>query len=496
MRRSTLRRTDAETSPAPRDIGLHSARSRAYDLLAPAEADRLLDAAITLLAEVGCRFDPGTEADTLLAAAGCAVRPDGVVLIPEAVTRRALESCAKSASLWNRDGTASLTLDADHCWFLPGMTCIKVHDLDGGALRDSTRDDLAMVTRLCEGLDNIDAVCVACKDVPNSTLRGEIGEFLCLMENSTKPVEFLCEYTASLEAAIEMAVALRGGRAELAAKPYFLHLVTPLPLGYAAAHSEQVILAARAGVPLSVGSLAIGGASAPITTAGCVVHCLATDFAGMVLGQAAAPGSFCIGSTNPYFMEPSTGGIGNLPQTMLAELMICQVRRRLGLPSFTGMGGEAHARRFGQDSVFEVATMMGQIFHTRPATCDYLGSIDQGITYSMHALLFCHDIAGLLRAMWQGAVIDDETLALDLMREIGPFGSVLGRPHTARNCRTHHWPTGYFGGMEPLSTTDRPDEDLFTRIDRDLRARLAEPGPPPLPPALLAELRAIHDRYS
>ena len=103
--------------------------------------------------------------------------------------------------------------------------------------------------RIADGLDNIDAVCVACKDVPNSTLRGEIGEFLCMMENTTKPLEYLCEWTRSLEAAIEMAAALRGGRAELAEKPYFLHIVTPLPLCYAAGHVEQIMIAARAGVP-------------------------------------------------------------------------------------------------------------------------------------------------------------------------------------------------------------------------------------------------------
>ena len=169
--------------------------------------------------------------------------------------------------LWSRDATRAIDIDAHHTWFMPGMTCIKVYDEVTGEPRDSTRADLATITRIADGLDNIDAVCVACKDVPNSTLRGEIGEFLCMMENTTKPLEYLCEWTRSLEAAIEMAAALRGGRAELAEKPYFLHIVTPLPLCYAAGHVEQIMIAARAGVPLSVGTIAIGGASTPITTA-------------------------------------------------------------------------------------------------------------------------------------------------------------------------------------------------------------------------------------
>jgi trimethylamine:corrinoid methyltransferase-like protein len=495
MRRSVQRQRSAPEPVPAAPRGPHSLASRAYDTIPPADVERIVAGALTLLEEIGVRFEPGTEADALLKAAGCTVGPGGVVKIPSTVVQAALDTCARSVRLWNRDGTAAIDIDKDHTWFMPGMTCIKVFDAVTGEPRDSTRDDLATVTRLADGLENIDAVCVACKDVPNSTLWGEIGEFRCMIENTTKPLEFLCEWTRSLEAAIEMASALRGGRAALAEKPYFLHIITPLPLYYHEAHVEQVILAARAGVPVSVGTLAIGGASTPITTAGCVVQCLATDFAGMVLGQAARPGAFCIGSTNPYFMEPATGGIGNLPQTMLGEQLICQVRRHLGLPSFTGLGGDARARRFGEDAVFEIATMMGQIYHTRPATCDYLGSLDQGITYSLHALLLCNEYAGMLRTLWAGTEVSDDTLALDVLREIGLTGTVLGHGHTARHCRTNLWASRYFGGNEPLSTTDRPDESLFQRIDRDLQDRLAAPGPAPLPDELLDRLRAIQEAH-
>ena len=495
MRRSVQRQRSAADSPPRVVTGLHSAMSRAYDTLPPEATARVVDAALILLEEIGTRFEPGTEADGLLAAAGCRVE-GGVVRIPAPVVRAALDTCAKSTRLWNRDGTQAIDTDKDHTWFMPGMTCIKVFDDTTGEPRDSTRADLAAITRLADGLENIDAVCVACKDVPNSTLSGEIGEFLCMMENTAKPLEYLCEWTRSLEAAIEMAAALRGGREALAQKPYFLHIVTPLPLFYAEAHIRQIIVAVRAGVPVSTGTLAIGGASAPITTAGCVVQCLATDFAGMVLAQAVRKGAFCIGSTNPYFMEPATGGIGNLPQTMLGEQMICQIRRELGLPSFTGLGGDARARRFGEDAVFEIATMMGQIYHTRPATCDYLGSLDQGITYSAHALLLCNEYAGMLRTLWAGTTVDDDTLALDVLRGIGLTGTVLGHEHTARHCRTNLWASRYFGGNEPLSTTDRPDESLFRRIDRDLKERLAAPGPAPLPADLLARLRAIHAAFA
>lgn len=495
MRRAAVRKREAAPPPPTREKGLHAGPTLPYNPLPDHEANRITEAALELLAEVGVRFDPGTEADALLAKAGCTVAADGVVRMPREVVLRAIETVAKSVKLWNRDASDFISIDDQHTWFMPGMTCIKIYDLETGEPRDGTRGDLALITRIADGLPNIDAVCVSCKDVENSTMAGEIGEFACMAENTTKPLEYLCEFAESLRAAIDMASAIRGGRDKLAEKPYFLHIITPLPLYYAEAHVEQIIDAARAGVPTSVGTLAIGGASAPITTAGCLVHCLATDFAGMVLGQAVQPGCFCIGSTNPYFMEPATGGIGNMPQTMLGEQIICQIRRQLKLPSFTGLGGEAKSRRFGQDAVFEISSMMAQIFHTRPATCDYLGSLDQGITYSLHSLLFCDDYAGMLRTMWQGTVVDDDTLALNVTREVGLFGTVLGHEHTARHCRNSMWGSRYFGGNEPLSTSGKDERDLLLRLDDDLKERLKAPPPPALPAAAQQAINTVLARY-
>ena len=92
------------------------------------------------------------------------------------------------------------------------MTCIKVFDLETGEPRDSTREDIATIARVADALPNIDGVCTPVKDVPNSTLHGEIGEFVAMAENTTKPLEYLCENSAAFDAVIEMAAAIRGSR--------------------------------------------------------------------------------------------------------------------------------------------------------------------------------------------------------------------------------------------------------------------------------------------
>ena len=490
------RRQPRAATPRPEDPGLHFGSTQPHDPLGAGQARRLIDSALTLLEQTGVAFDVDSEAPALFAAAGCDVADDGVVRIPRAVAEAALASCAKQARLWDRDGTHSILLDCQHTWFFPGMTCIKVYDLETGERRESTGADLATITRVADALPNIDGVCVACKDIPNSDMRGEIGEFAIMARNTTKPLEYLCEHAASFGAAIEMAAAIRGGLEALAAKPYFLQIITPLPLNYAATHIEQVLLAARHGIPASVGTLPIGGASSPITVAGCIAQSLATDFAGMTLAQLARPGAFVIGSSDVCFMEPATGSIGNFLQASLADMAMCQVRRELQLPSFTGVGGQSVARRFNQDAVWEISSNMMQTFYSRPATCDYLGSLDEGITYSLHSLLLCDDLAGLLRSLWQGIRIDDDSLAVGLAASVGPRGNYLALDHTASHCREQIWQTRFLGPHIPTSMSSQPDRELNERIDIELRRILGGHRVPDLPAALADELERIGDRVA
>ena len=224
-------RPAAPATQAVADIGLHHGATAPYEPITPEQSERLIDAALILMRDSGVAFEPGSQALSILrAASGCAVSDDGVVRFDPERVRETLSTVAKSARLWDRNGARSIELDCRHTWFIPGMTCIKVYDLESGEPRDSTAQDLATVSRVADALANIDAVCISCKNVTRSDIHGEIEEFSLMAANTVKPLEYLCEQAASLGVVIEMAAAIRGGRQELFDKPYFLQIITPLPL--------------------------------------------------------------------------------------------------------------------------------------------------------------------------------------------------------------------------------------------------------------------------
>jgi len=467
-----------------------------FELLSETDVQKIIDAIFQLLRETGVAFDPDPRVLDRFSDAGCDISSDHTVRFETDLVKECLETVAKSARIWNRDGTGYLETGEGHTSFISGMTCIKVFDLETGEPRESTWEDLATITRVSDALPNIDGVCVTVKDVPNSTLYGEIGEFVAMAENTTKPLEYLCEKSAAFDAVIEMAAAIRGGMDQLAAKPYFTQIITPLPLHYLETHTDQIIRAAECGVPVSLGTISIGGGTAPYTIPGCMAVSFATDFAGIVLSQLVRKGSFCMGCSENDFMEPARGNIGNAVPDLLADIATRQVMTRLGLPPAAGGGGSSKARRFNQDAVREISTGLARAFYTRPTTLDYMGILDGGITYSLHALLLCNDLAGMLRCLWNGVTVDEEQLAVDLIQSVGPKGNYLWQRHTRDHCRENYWGSRYFGVNFPQSSSgDIPDRDLIERIDEDLREILETHRPEPLPTAMQREIREILGRF-
>ena len=468
----------------------------AYELMPDADVQKILDASFQLLRETGVVFEPDPRVQDRLSDAGCDISADHAVRFETDLVKECLETVAKSTRIWNRDGTGYMEMKEGNTLFLPGQTCINVFDLETGEPRSSTFDDIATIARVTDALQNLDGVCLMVKDVSDPTLHGEVGEFVALAENTSKPLEYLCENSAAFDAAIEMAAAIRGGMDRLAEKPYFTQIVTPLPLYYAKTHSNQIMRAAECGIPVVTGTDSIGGAAVPYTVAGSVTHSFATDFAGVALSQLVRKGAFCAPCSDNIFMELRRGTLGSEVPGLLADLTMRQVMTHLGLLPMAGSGGGSRARRFNQDAAFQIAAGFEKMFFTRPAVADFMGELDSGLSFSLHSLLLCDDLAGMLRCLWNGITVDDEHLALDLTHAVGPKGNYLGQRHTAVHCRDNYWNSRYFGANFPRSNSPAiPDRELIERIDDDLREILATHRPEPLSEPVRKEIRAILGRF-
>jgi trimethylamine--corrinoid protein Co-methyltransferase len=91
--------------------------------------------------------------------------------------------------------------------------------------------------------------------------------------------------------------------------------------------------------------------------------------------------------------------------------------------------------------------------------------------------------------MSRGIVVDDETLALDAIRHVGPGGSFLGERHTRQHMRAL-WQPALFD-RRPYQAWEQQRDGARDWARARAQAILRDHHPEPLDARLSAELRRI-----
>jgi trimethylamine--corrinoid protein Co-methyltransferase len=152
---------------------------------------------------------------------------------------------------------------------------------------------------------------------------------------------------------------------------------------------------------------------------------------GIVLSQLVRPGS-------AVAVPGWNGGPYNL-QTMVGNYVLADeqgVPTSMGkyydLPVF-GLGGSTDSKVLDQQSGFEVTlSLMTALLHGANIVHD-VGFMDAGMQGSLQVIAISNEILGFLRAATAGVTVNNDSLALDVIDELGPTGSYLGHEHTLRH---------------------------------------------------------------
>ena len=119
-----------------------------------------------------------------------------------------------------------------------------------------------------------------------------------------------------------------------------------------------------------------------------------------------------------------------------------------------------------------------------------LGMIEMGMTIDYGQLVMDNEIARMIKYTVQGIPVNDETLAVDVMHEVGPAKDFLGHDHTFRHMHEQSQPTLIDRRMREDWQADGAT-DLHQRATQKAREILETHQPEPLPDEVLAKMRAI-----
>jgi trimethylamine--corrinoid protein Co-methyltransferase len=111
--------------------------------------------------------------------------------------------------------------------------------------------------------------------------------------------------------------------------------------------------------------------------------------------------------------------------------------------------------------------------------------------WSYAEMLMDCEIYRIIRQMMRGIVVDDENLALEAIRAVGPGGNFLTQKHTRRHMRELFVPE--FMDRRPYNEWQEKRDGAVDWATAKARQILETHQPDPLDPKLSAEMQRIID---
>ncbi len=407
------------------------------------EKDAIVEQALGLLAEVGMRF-AGSAALPLLAERGAAVdEATGLVRFPRELVRWAIGASPRRIVMAGLTEADDAVLDEGEPFhFAPSGCVAKTLDFRTGERRASTLQDVREGTALNDELPELDIMWtqVSATDVPLE--RRELTEYFTLLTETRKHVTFV-DCPTEVDAVVRLCEAMAGDLERFRARPRISTVVTAAsPLQVDGGILDVHVALSRHGVPVKVYSMAVAGATSPVTLAGTVAQGLA-EFLGIATAlQVAAPGApviFCFGSA-VLDMRQTTFALGSVEAGLMAA-MATEVGHHIGVPVLCP-GFSTDARHLHLQAGYEKAVKAATVCAAGPDIVTGWGLLDSHNTMSLPQCVIDNETAGMLRRLSRPVEVSQATLGGEAIAKAGPGGSFLSQKETAKRIRAgeHHLP--------------------------------------------------------
>jgi trimethylamine--corrinoid protein Co-methyltransferase len=411
-----------------------------FRMLSEDQLEELFESVLHLLEYTGLDVYHD-EARELLKEAGAWV--DGLrVRLPSYLVKDALSKAPRSFTLWARDGNPkhNIHIGPGRAHFGPGPTCPNFIDVETLERRPYVKSDVPLVAKVVDALPNID-FCESLGTVGD--VHHELGalyEFAGMFPNTSKPI-VAWSYDRFDSAGIhEIAIAEAGGQEAFERRPNYVHYCEPLsPLTSTFEALDKLLFAARHRVPLIFTPCPISGGTAPITSAGIIIQGAAESWMGLTLAQHVRPGLpfFMGGVYGPMDMSSMILAYG-APELPLNMAGLTELAHYAGLPLWQ-TGGCTDSKTFDEQAMIEGGMSVLFSALTGGDLCHDVGYTESAMTGSMFQLAAMDEAIGYARRITRGIEVNEDTLAVKVIDNVGPNGHYLREMHTRRYYRTEFW---------------------------------------------------------
>jgi trimethylamine--corrinoid protein Co-methyltransferase len=406
------------------------------ELLSQTEIENIHNSTMEIMGDIGIRF-PHPEALDIFKNHGFKV--DGqLVYFQEDQVLDSIKEIPSSFTIQARNSDRNVTIGDGTPVFVPGYGAPFLIDPEVGK-RIPTIQDYKNLVKLAQMLPNQDMsghLLVEPQDIPTETAHLEM--LAANITLSDKAFIGSTDGKVGAEHTMDLIEILFGDPS----KGYFTTgLINPLsPLSYSMDMVDALLIFARANQPLVIASLIMAGSTGPITLAGVLAQQNAELLSGIVLTQLVNPGNPVMYGSTSTNIDMKTGGLAiGSPELSLCIAAHGQLARFYGLVSRGGgalTDSSTLDAQAGYESLFSLYTTLASgidfVLHAA-------GIISSYLAFSYEKFIMDDELCGMLKHFFNGMEVSEETLAVDVIKNVGHDGHYLGESHTIERCRSEFW---------------------------------------------------------
>ena len=466
-----------------------------YQIITQEELEMIHDTSMRIMEEVGIIM-PYDHAKEVLAANGATVDGD-LVKFDRKMVEEAIKTAPSSYTMHSRNEAKNVEINCERSAYAGPYGSPFVTDIENGR-RDATYEDYINLCKIVEKMEYIDIQShIHCE--PNGIDNDDRP--LWMVYNTTrwaeKPTMGSIFGYDHAKRCIELASIPFGGLEAVKTKPIIASIPCTLtPLSYDPAQLGAIRAYAEFGQVQLINSLSIAGMTTPATLVGLVALQNAEVLAGITYAQLVNPGCPVVYSASGSNANMANGllCIGTA-EDHIVSLINGQLAKWYQIPCRIS-GALSDSKMMDAQAAYESAiTIMAAQMAGGNFILHSAGIIETYNCTSYEKVVIDNEVLGMIRRIDTGVGVDEEALAFDTIKQVGPQGAFLAEMHTLMHFRENYNPT-----LSDRQPYDRWEHEGCLSAEQRANAKwkqiLEEFTEPTLDPALDAEMKAYVDKYN
>lgn len=399
------------------------------------------ESAMRIIEEVGFKVYSPSALDYFVKDGAQVNKDECHVRISRERAEELIDKAPSQIRLCGQDSREDVVLGGTRVYSGTGGTALYVYRHETKERRLATLDDLRRIARLVDRLENIHVYLLPTYPNDLSPEIVDVNRFFAGLDNTRKHVMGGVYTLEGTRQVLQMAEMIAGSADRLSERP-IVSLITCIvsPLKIDERYGDFTVILAQRGIPVVCPAEPLCGATSPVTLAGNVLVQTVDSLLGVMLTQIVNPGTPVImGSVATSTDLRNLNYLAGSVEMGLINAAGAQMAQFYKIP-FYSTGGMTDSKVLDVQAGYESAmTNIMSALAGANFIHDSAGLMEFALSVCEEKYVVDNEILGMVMRAVQGIEVNEETLAYDLIKSVGPGGNFVSARHTRQHMRNEHY---------------------------------------------------------